>query len=210
MLVLDEIAHHVFELMLVHLAVADADARLRNQRTQMARDVADVLDPVVYEEHLAAAIELAQNDFAHQAVFEMRDESANRLAIRRRRLDHRQIANPQHRHMQRARNRRRGQRQHVDQLAHLLHLLFVGDAEAMLLIDDQQAQLGELHILREQAMRADDDIDLAAPDVVDYGLVLLRRAEARYHLDAHRQILEAVAEVVPMLLGENRGWHEDC
>ena len=142
--VLDEVAHHVFELMLVHLAVADADARLGNQRAQMARDITDVLDAVVHEEHLTAAIEFAQNDFAHEAVVEMRNERANRLPIGRWRLNHRQVANPEHRHVQRARNRRRGQRQHLDQLAHRLHPLLVGDAETMLLVDYEQTRASEL------------------------------------------------------------------
>ena len=50
--------------------------------------------------------------------------------------------------------------QHVHLLAHLLQPLFVTDAEALFFVDDQQAQVGELHVLREHAMRADQHIDL--------------------------------------------------
>ena len=52
--VLDELAHHVLELALLHLAVRDRDFRLGHERAQMARHVVDVLDPVVHEEHLPA------------------------------------------------------------------------------------------------------------------------------------------------------------
>ena len=37
---------------------------------------------------------------------------------------------------------------------------------------------------------------------------LLRRPEARDHLDAHREVAEALAEGVPVLLGEDRRRHE--
>ena len=39
--------------------------------------------------------------------------------------------------------------------------LLVRDAEALLLVDDQQAEILEHHVLRQQAMGADDDVDLA-------------------------------------------------
>ena len=34
-------------------------------------------------------------------------------------------------------------------------------AEALLFVHDQQAEVAELHVLREQPVRADDDVDLA-------------------------------------------------
>ena len=56
-------------------------------------------------------------------------------------------------------------RQHVDLLAHLLDALLVRDAEALLLVDDQQPEIAELHVLRQQAVRADDDVDLAGGEI---------------------------------------------
>ena len=63
--------------------------------------------------------------------------------------------------MQRARNRRGGQRQHVDVRAHLFQALFVRDAEALLFVDDQQAEIVKLYVFRKQPVRADDDVHLA-------------------------------------------------
>ena len=34
-------------------------------------------------------------------------------------------------------------------------------AEALLLVDDQQPEIGELHVLRKNPVRADQDVDLA-------------------------------------------------
>ena len=40
------------------------------------------------------------------------------------------------------------------------------DAELVLLVDDHQAEPGELHVLLHQRLRADDQIDLAGLDAV--------------------------------------------
>ena len=45
--------------------------------------------------------------------------------------------------------------------AQLLDALLVRDAEALLFVDDEQAQVLEVHVLRQQAVGADDDVDLA-------------------------------------------------
>ena len=54
---------------------------------------------------------------------------------------------PGHRQVQRPRDRRRRQRQHVDLAAELLEPLLGGDPEALLLVDDDQAEVLELDVL---------------------------------------------------------------
>ena len=79
-------------------------------------------------------------------------------------------------------------RQHVDLLPQLLDLLLVRDAEALLLVDDQQAEIAELDVLRQQPVRADDDVDLAGGEIrraISFCSAL--RAEAADHVDAHRE-----------------------
>ena len=77
----------------------------------------------------------------------------------RRRVDDRQVSHAGHGHLQRPRNRRRGERQDVDLRAQLLEALLVLDAEPLFLVDDHQAEIAELHIFLQQAMGADDDVD---------------------------------------------------
>ena len=68
------------------------------------------------------------------------------------------------------------------------------DAEALLFVDDQQAEIVEFHILGKQAVRADDDIDLASFDMpARISFLLCGRAEAAEHLDAHGKRGEAAA-----------------
>ena len=73
----------------------------------------------------------------------------------------------EHGHRHRARDRRRGHHQHVRPgsrglLAERVALL---DAEPVLLVDDHQAEVGELHLLLEQRVRADEDAGVAGEHV---------------------------------------------
>ena len=170
-----------------------------------AASLGDVLDAVVDEEDLPAARELALDRLAQQVAIEAADERADRQPVGGRRGDDRDVAQPAHRHVQRARDRRRGQRQHVDLRAQLLEPLLVRDAEALLLVDDQQAEVLEAHVARQQAVRADDDVDLALRQRRDRLRLLGLAAEARQHGDAHREVREALGERDEVLLGEHRG-----
>ena len=66
------------------------------------------------------------------------------------------------------------------------------------------AELGELDVLRQQAVGADEDVDLAGGQALAQLPHLQRRAEARDHLDRHRKAGEAAAEGLQVLVGENR------
>ena len=169
----------------------------------------DGVDLVVQEVHLAAAAQLAQHRLADQALGPGGDEGLDRQALLRRGGDHRKVADSFQRHRERARDRRRGQRQHVDLGAQLLQRLLLAHAEAMLLVDDHQAEALELDVARQQLVRADDDVDLAGFELADGLRGLLRAPEAGQFRDLHRPVGEAVAEGLEMLLGEQRGRAED-
>ena len=49
-------------------------------------------------------------------------------------------------------------------------------AEALLLVDDEQAEIVKMNVLLQQLVRADDQIDLANGQVVERLFLLLRRA----------------------------------
>ena len=136
------------------------------------------------------------------------DVRADRPAALGRRLDHRDVAQARERHVQRARDRRRREREHVDLEPQRAQQLLLRDAEALLLVDDHEPELLRDHVAREDAVRADQDVDLALGEVAQHLLRLGRRAEARDHLDADREVAVALAERVPVLLGEDRRRHE--
>ena len=58
-----------------------------------------------------------------------------------------EVANPREGKVQRARDRRSGKGHHVEFGAERLHALLGGDAEAVLLINHEQAEVLEGHIL---------------------------------------------------------------
>ncbi len=179
----DEVEHRLLERRLAHLAVRDGDARRGHELLQVLRLLVEPVDAVVDVEALAAARELARHRLADDLVVPPRDDGAHGAAIDRRRRDEREIAQAGDGHLQRARDGRRGQRQDVDLRADLLDALLVRDAEALLLVDDEQAQVLEVHVLREQAVRADDDVDLAVLEADERLLLLLLGLEARERPD---------------------------
>ena len=76
-------------------------------------------------------------------------------------LDHADVAHPGQRHLQRARDRRGAHRDHVDPQLQLAQQLLLLDAEALLLVDDQQPEVLGADVAREQPVGADQDVDLA-------------------------------------------------
>ena len=80
----------------------------------------------------------------------------------------------------------------MDLGAQLLEPLLVGDAEMLLLVDDEEAEVLELDALAEQRMGADDDVDLALGDALLHARQLLAGHQARGLRDVHRETAEAL------------------
>jgi hypothetical protein len=203
-----EVDHHLLHLVLGHLAVADGDLHLRHQVCELRRGVVDGLDAVVHVEHLPAAVHLAQNGVGDDFRIELHDVRVHRQPVRGRRLDDAHVARAGEREVQGARDGRGGERQHVHGARQLPDLLLLCHAETMLLVDHHQAEVGELHVLRQQPVGADDDVDVLLRHACHDLLLLLLRAEARQHLDLDREVGEPLAERVAVLLGEDRRGHE--
>ena len=174
-----EVEHHAFELALRHLAVRDADVGFRQELPQVARDAIDVLDAVVDEIYLPAAPDLAEHGLADLPIVPFAHEGLDRQPLGRRRRDDRQVAQAAERHVQRARNRSRGQREHVDLRAQTLQALLVLHAEPMLLVDDHEPEPFEADVGLQQLVRADHDVDGAVRESLEGGRGARRAAEAR-------------------------------
>ena len=185
-LALPEVEHHLLERALVHLPVGDGDAGLGHEVAQTGGHVVDVLHPVVHVEHLALAQQLAADGLGHRPVVLLAHVGEDRLALGRRGVQQREVADAGQAHLERAGDGRGAERQHVDAGAELLDLLLVGDAEALLLVDHEQAEVLELHVSRQQPVGADHHVDLARLDALRHLPRLPGSEEARQHLDPHR------------------------
>ena len=156
---LPEIEHDPLQGTLVHLPVGDRDAGFGHQFPKPGGHFFDVTDPVVDEENLAFAQQFPADGFGHGPLVVLTDVGEDRPAGGRRRSDERQVPDAGQAHFQRSRYRRGRHGQHVHVGAQLLYRLFVGDAEALLLVHHQQTEILELDVLRQQFVGADDDVD---------------------------------------------------
>jgi len=86
-----------------------------------------------------------------------------------------------------------------------VHLLFVAHAEAVLFIDDEQAQVVELGRFTEQLVRADHDVHRAVANALDGRRDLLAGAKARDLGNLDWPLGEAVHQRLVVLLGQQRG-----
>ncbi len=197
-------------LQLAHrqLPVRDDEFALRRVLSEERGAFLEILDARDHIEGLAAAISLAQQRLAHDDGVEGRDEAAHREPVDGGRGDDREIAHAGHGELQRARYRRGGERQHVDFGAQILQPLLVADAEMLLLVDDDEAEILERHRLAEQSVGAHDNVDRAVRQPLLHLALLGRRDHARELADLHRQSGEALGEILVVLAGEQGGRHD--
>ena len=167
----------------LHLPVAELDARSRAKLGDPIAHLLDRLDAVVQEIDLALPLELAIDRVADDALVVTADDRLDREAIERRRLDGGHVFRAHEREVKRARDRRGGKREHVHELEELLELLLVQHAEALLFIDDDQAEVFEDDVAGNEAMRADDDVDAAVAQQLEHFALLGLRAETAEHFD---------------------------
>ena len=205
----DESTHHGLEILLPHLPVRHREPRLGPERLYARRDRVDCLDPVVDEIHLPATVELARDRLLEQRIIPGLDECEHGRAVLGGCFEQREVAQTREGKVERPGDGRRGERQHVDAQLQRLQALFMAHAKAMLLIDDEQPEILERHVGREEPVRADDDVHLAIRDALHQRRHVLRAAEAGQHLDADGVVREALAKCASMLLGKNRRGHQD-
>ena len=82
------------------------------------------------------------------------------------------------------------------------------DAEMLLLVHDQEAEIVELDRLAEQRMGADDDIDIPFCDALLYARQVLAGHEPRGLRDFHRKTVEALGKSLRVLAGQKCSGHD--
>jgi hypothetical protein len=139
------------------------------------------------------------------------DASATRVWIGSRSSggDQREVADTGKGQVERPRDRRRGERQDIDLAAQLLEPLLCRDAETLLLVHDDHAQVAESDVLAEQAVRTDDEVDGTGGQAVDSRLLLAGRDEARQQPHRHRVGREALLERGVVLGSQDGRRHEN-
>ena len=204
-----EALHHVLDHGRRHLAVRHADAGLGHGGAHGLLGVLDGAHAVAHIVDLAAALDLAADSLADQVLVPLPHVHLDGAAVGGRRGDEAHVAHAGKAHLQGARDGRGAERKHVDALAQVLELLLVAHAKALLLVDDDEAQLLGVDVAREQAVRAHQDVDLAFGKALERGLLLGLAAKAAEHLHTHPKGREAIAEGGVVLLGQDGGGAQD-
>ena len=205
----DKIVHDVLDLLGVHLPVGVGDPGLRHQFLHLFRHIRDRGHMIVDKIDLSVPGQLSADRLPDGLLIVLHDKGLDRKPVLRRFLQDAHIPDPGEAHVERARDRRGRQRQNVHFLAQLLDLLLMGDAEALLLVHDQQAQVFKGDILRQEPVGSDHDINSAVPETL-HGFRLLGPApEAAHEVDPDREILHALQKRIVMLLGQDRSRNQD-
>ena len=134
----------------------DGDLRLRDALLDLRGALVDRLDPVVQVIDLPAARKLAPHGLVQNTVLMLEDEGLHGIAVGGGLLDGGHVPDAGQRHVQRPGNGRSGEGQHVHALGKLLQPLFMADAEALLLVHNEQTQILELDGFLQQLMGPDD------------------------------------------------------
>ena len=168
-----------------------------HQLGDVGGDRGDRIDAVVHVKDLAVAQELASDRGADLGVRVGANEGQDRLAFLGRGLEDRHLANAGDRHLEGTRDGGGGHGQDVHVGAQGLERFLVLDAEALLLVDDDEAELLERNRAGQQRVSADDQVDLARGQPSLDLLGFLRGREARERTDAHGEAGVALGEGAP-------------
>ena len=151
--VVDEVEDDVLQLFGFHLSVSHGDAGVRHILMDEFLDTCQVVDAGIDEVHLTVARHLevdgVGNDVGSEGVY----LRLYGVTVGRRCLDDAQVAGAHQRELQRARYGRCRHGQRIDIGLQLAQLLLGGDAELLFLVDDEQAEVLELHALADELMR---------------------------------------------------------
>ena len=203
--------HDGGQFLFAHLAVAHHHPDLRPQQfLDAGGGEVDGLHPVVEVVDLTAPGQFLPHGVLQDPPVMLQHISLHRLTVGWRLLNGRHIPQAGEGHVQRPGDGGGRQGQHIHLTAHLLEPLLVGHAEALLLVDDQQPQVLELHIFLQELVGADQQVQTAGAGSLQNAFLLLGGGESGQHLDLHREILEPSAGGGVVLLGQHRGGHQNC
>ena len=188
--------------------MADADAAVGDVALDECLQLRQVGDAVVDEEHLPVAAHLEVDGVGNDLFVERVHLRLYGIAVGRRRLYDTEVARPHQRELEGAGYGRGSQGEGINVDLHLPQLLLDADAELLLLVDDEQAQVLELDVFAQDAVRADEDVDLARGQPLDDGPCLCRGAGTAEVLHAAGHVLQPLAEGLEVLVGQDGGGHQ--
>src|SRR5207302_10668182 len=115
-------------------------------------DALDGLDTVVQKINLALSLQFAIDRIANDTFVVAADDCLHGQTIERRRFNGGHIFHADEREIKSAGNRRGRKCEYVHQLEQLLEFFFMQNAEALFFVDDDDAEILENNVTRNQPM----------------------------------------------------------
>ena len=143
-------------------------SRIRCELTQPCHCPVDRLDPVVDIEHLTLAEQLAPHRRGDRLLVVGTYVGEDGMTVLGWSSNVGDVPYPGEGHLEGAGYRRRGQGEDVDTHAQALDRVFRIDAESLLLVDHQQAEIPKTDILGEESMGPDDNVHLTGLEPGDH------------------------------------------
>ena len=163
------------------------------------------LDQWTHDVRLPSFVEVAAQSRVRLGASIVRDPGRDDpLAVGRRQRELGDVEVSVDRERQRPRYRRRGQVEDV-RAAPLDERRSLRDAEAMLLVDHGDGEIGEVDLLLDERVRADDDLRVPRCDELAGGCMLLRAERAREERHAHSERRAQLVDRQEVLLRERLG-----
>ena len=156
------------------------------------------------EEHLPATRELGLYRGGDRLVGVPHDARLDGDARARRGPKEGEVARARHREVERPRNGRGRERQHVGRGAKPLQELLVPHAETLLLVDDYQPQVVEAYLRVQDRVRADDYVAHSRLEALERAFVRAAALEARDGLYSYGRSVEARGEGLEVLFRQDR------
>jgi len=200
----DELLHDVR----FHLAVGRGDACVGDKLGDTGREFGQLRNLVVDDEDLSVARQLEVDGLLDDSIVETMDLGLDGVAVGGRGSDDAEVASSHEAELQGAGDGSGCHGKRIDVDAHGLERLLDLDAELLFLVDDEEAEVGKLHLLADELMGADDDVDVALGEVGEELGCLFCCACSRQVIDAHREVLETFGEGTIVLIGEHGGGDE--
>ena len=117
------------------------------------------------DEDLSVAREFEVDGLLDDGIVETMDFGLDGVAVGRRSGDDAEVACSHEAELQGAGDGSGCHSKRIDVDAHGLERLLDLDAELLFLVDDEEAEVGKLHLLADELMGADDDVDVALGEV---------------------------------------------
>ena len=151
------------------------------------------------EETLPAAIMFAQQGFPQHNGIPRHDICPHGQTVDGRGLNDRQLTQARHRHLQCARDGRRGEREHMDVCFECLELFLVINAKALFFVHDDKAKALECERFCQHGMRSDHNVHGPIGKALTRLRGLCRGHKPRQATQFQRQITETFGKVRIML-----------